>query len=285
MLFLSALFLFASCDAAFKYLSAWYALPLLIWARFFVHFVIMVACVAPWQGRELVVTRRPFLMVVRALMLVGASLFLQNAFKDLPLAETTSIFFVTPVLVALLAGPLLGERLSTITWVATFAGFAGVLLIARPGGAMHGVGVAYTLAAALCYAFYQLLTRKLSETEPVMRQLFYTALIGTAVASALLPAYWTTELPPLGHGLLILYLGISGGLGHFLFIGAFRETPASTLAPMIYFQLVWVTLLGWLVFAQFPDLWSMFGMVTIIASGLCLAFAKSLDADKAKAAV
>ncbi len=210
-------------------------------------------------------------MTVRALTLVSAGLLLQLAFRDMPLAETTAIFFVAPMLVALLAGPLLGEKLHLRTWLATVGGFAGVLLIVRPGGAMIGAGVAYTLAAALCYAFYQLLTRKLSDTEPVMRQLFYTALIGTIAMSSILPAYWTGDVPTLKQALLIVSLGFSGGIGHFLFIRAFRDTPASSLSPFLYFQLVWVTLLGWIIFNQYPDFLSTIGMLIIGASGLCLA--------------
>lgn len=284
VLFLTALFLFAAADATFKYLSSAFSVVLLIWVRYVVHFVLMLVTVVPRVGRELFVTRRPALMTLRALVLVGASLLLQNALKDLPLAETTAIFFVTPLLVALLAGPLLGEKLRPATWLATLAGFSGVLLIARPGGVMFSAGLLYTLAAALCYALYQLLTRKLSETEPVMRQLFYTALVGTLVMSALVPAYWTSVVPTAKQGLLMISLGVGAGIGHFLFIGAFRDTPASTLSPMIYCQFIWVILLGWFVFGQYPDALSTVGMLIISASGLAIALQnpnrKLLDAGE-----
>lgn len=271
ILFLTALFLFATVDATVKYLSASFTVPLLVWARFVVHFVIMLALVAPGMGREIIVTTRPWLMTFRALMLVCSSLLLQLAFRSLPLAETTAIFFITPLLVALLAGPLLGEKLAIGTWLATVVGFCGALLIARPGGALLGSGVAYTLAAALCYAFYQILTRKLSSSEPVMRQLFYTALVGSIVMSFTLPAYWTGVLPTPTQALLIVSLGLFAGTGHFLLIRAYRETPASSLSPMLYFQLIWVVLLGWLVFSQLPDLLSSVGILIIGASGLSLA--------------
>jgi drug/metabolite transporter (DMT)-like permease len=214
-------------------------------------------------------------MIFRAIMLVCSSLLIQLAFHSLPLAETTAFFFVTPLLVALLAGPLLGEKLRIRTWLATLAGFAGALLIARPGGALVGVGVAYTLGAALCYAFYQILTRKLSTTEPVMRQLFYTALVGSIVMSFALPVYWTGVVPTPLQGLLITSLGIFAGTGHFLLIRAYRETPASTLSPMLYFQLIWVILFGWLVFSQLPDPLSIVGMLIIGGSGLSLAVRRS----------
>ena len=269
-LFLIALFLFAAVDSTAKYLTAFFSVPLLVWARYFVHFVIMLLVVAPSTGREIIVTKKPWLMTLRGLSLVGSSIFIQLAFRNLPLAETTAIVFISPLLVALLAGPLLGEKLHLRNWLATLGGFSGVLLIARPGGAMSGIGVAYALAAALTYALYQILTRKLSGSEPVLRQLFYTALVGSIAMSFVLPVYWTGIVPTLNQALLIASLGLYGGTGHFLLIRAFRETPASTLSPMLYLQLVWVLLLGWIVFGQLPDLLSTVGMLIIGASGLTL---------------
>jgi drug/metabolite transporter (DMT)-like permease len=270
-LFLAALLLFAALDATAKYMNAFFAVPLLVWARYLVHFVIMLLFMAPGLGREIIATRRPWLMSFRALMLVGVTLLAQLALKTLPLAETTALVFVTPLLVALLAGPLLAEKVPPRTWLATGAGFAGVLLIARPGGAMAGPGVAYALGAALCYAIYQILTRKLATTEHPTRLLFYTALVGTASMSLALPAYWDGQMPTLTQSLLIVSLGLYGGIGHFLLIRAFREAPASTLSPLLYVQLIWATLLGWWVFAQLPDFLAIVGMLIIGASGLSLA--------------
>ncbi|MCM8598307.1 MAG: DMT family transporter [Candidatus Accumulibacter sp.] len=271
LLCLTALLLFSLLDATAKHLSVFLAVPLLVWARYLVHLLIMLATIAPSLGRELVVTRRPWLMSLRGLTLAGVTLLGQLALRVLPLAEATALFFVAPLLVALLAGPLLGERVRRRAWLATFAGFAGVLLIARPGNALTGPGVAYALAAALCYAAYQILTRKLVASESPLRLLFYTALIGTLVLSPAVPISWDGRLPTLGQGLQIVSLGVYGGLGHFLLIRAFRETPASLLSPLLYVQLVWATLLGWLVFDQLPDLVATVGMAVIAASGLSLA--------------
>ena len=271
LLFLAAIFLFAALDATAKYMNAFFAVPLLVWARYLVHFVIMMVFMAPGMGREIIVTRRPWLMSFRALMLVGITLLAQLALKTLPLAETTALIFITPLLVALLAGPLLGEQVRRRTWLATIAGFAGVLLIARPGGAMAGIGILYALGGALCYAIYQILTRKLAATEHPNRLLFYTALVGTLSMSLTLPAYWDGQIPTLPQGLLIISLGLYGGIGHFMFIRAFREAPASTLSPLLYIQLIWATLLGWLVFNQLPDFLAIIGMLIIGASGLSLA--------------
>lgn len=271
VLFLIALLLFAALDATAKYLSAVFAVPLLVWARYMVHCVFMLATVAPSLGRELVITRHPWQLTVRALLLVGVTLFGQLALKTMPLAETTALVFVTPLLVALLASPMLGERVSRHAWLATLAGFAGVLLIARPGGAMSGSGVVYALGAALCYALYQIMTRQLAASEHPLRLLFTTALGGTVAMSFALFTHWDGTLPTGTQAVLIASLGLYGGVGHFLLIRAFREAPVSTLSPLLYVQLIWATLLGILVFSHLPDTLALAGMVIIGASGLSLA--------------
>lgn len=271
VLCLSALFLFAVLDATAKHLSAFLAVPLLVWARYLVHLLIMLLTIAPLLGCSIVVTRRPWLMAVRGVTLAGVTLLAQLALKTLPLAETTALVFVAPLLVAVLAGPLLGERVRLHTWLATLGGFAGILLIARPGGNLHGVGVACALGAALFLAAYQLLTRKLAASEPPLRLLFHTALFGTLVLLPALPVYWDGRLPTLTQGLLVVSLGVYGGLGHFLLIRSLRQTPASLLSPLLYVQLVWATLLGWLVFDELPGTLALVGMLVIGASGFSLA--------------
>lgn len=273
LLFLTALLLFAVLDATAKHLTAFFAVPFMVWVRYLVHFVFMLATVAPGEKMALLTTRHPWLMILRALMLVGVTLFMQLALRTLPLAETSALVFTTPLLVALLAGPLLGEKVSGRVWIATAVGFAGALLIARPGGALAGIGVAYAAAAALCYALYQILTRKLVGSETQLRLLFYTALVGT-VSMAFAPfTHWDGRWPTLLEMALLASLGLYGGVGHFLMIRAFREAPASTLAPLLYVQLIWATLLGWLVFAHLPDRWAVLGILIVGASGLWLALA------------
>lgn len=270
LLILIATFLFAALDTCSKYLTAYFAVPLIVWARYFVHLVFMLVGIAPSMGREIVVTKHPWLMIFRGLLLVCSSLLVVFAFSVLPLAETTALVFSTPLIVALLAGPLLGEKVPLKIWLATISGFCGVLLIARPGGAVFGMGVVYALGCALCYAGYQILTRKLSVTEPAMRQLFYTALIGTIAMSFIIPTYWTGVIPTPKQALIITSLGLLGGTGHFLLIRAFRETLASTLSPLLYVQLIWAALLGWIAFGHLADLLTTIGMLIIGGSSLSL---------------
>lgn len=270
-LVIAATVLFAAHDVVSKYLIFFFAIPLLVWARYVVYVVIMVVGVAPGMGRKMIFTKRPRLMIFRAFTLVCVSVFFQFTLQALPLAEATALIFITPLLVALLAGPMLHEKVRLRTWLATAAGFCGVLLIARPGGAVNLAGVGYALATSLCYALYQILTRKLADSEPPMRQLFFTAIVGAIVMSCIVPAYWTGVLPTASQGLLIISLGLTAGIGQFLLIRAFHISDAATVSPVLYFQLVWAMLLGWTVFGQLPDLLTTTGMLVIGASCLSLA--------------
>lgn len=271
LLFMLALMLFALLDATSKHLTASFAVPLLVWARYTLHFVIMLVFVAPSMRSQLVRTDNLALQVVRALALVGTTGFAMMAFRSMPLAEATAVLFLAPLLVTLLAGPCLGERIGTGRWAAAVAGFAGVLLIARPGGALNLAGVLWALAGAACYAAYQLLTRRLSHAEHPLTLLFYTALVGTAAMSLALPWFWFEFPPSPLQWLMIASLGVYGGVGHFILIRAFRLAPASTLTPFGYTQLIWAGLLGWLVYGHIPDMPTAAGMAVIAASGLWLA--------------
>jgi drug/metabolite transporter (DMT)-like permease len=283
-LFMLALMLFALLDATSKHLTATFAVPLLVWARYALHFVIMLVFVAPSMRLQLVRTDNLALQVVRALALVGTTGFAMMAFRSMPLAEATAVLFLSPLLVTLLAGPFLGERIGAGRWAAVVVGFAGVILIARPGGALTLAGVLWALAGAACYAAYQLLTRRLSHAEHPLTLLFYTALVGTAVMSLALPWFWFEFSPSPLQWLQIASLGFYGGVGHFILIRAFRLAPASTLTPFGYTQLIWAGLLGWLVFGHIPDAVSTAGMTVIAAAGLWLVFGERRRPAQADAA-
>ncbi|MDT3735231.1 MAG: DMT family transporter [Denitratisoma sp.] len=284
LLFMLALMLFALLDATSKHLTAAFAVPLLVWARYTLHFAIMLVFVAPSMRLRLVRTDNLALQVVRALALVGTTGFAMMAFRSMPLAEATAVLFLSPLLVTLLAGPFLGERIGAGRWAAVVVGFAGVILIARPGGALTMAGVLWALAGAACYAAYQLLTRRLSHAEHPLTLLFYTALVGTAVMSLALPWFWFEFSPSPQQWLQIASLGFYGGVGHFILIRAFRLAPASTLTPFGYTQLIWAGLLGWLVFGHIPDALSAAGMAVIAASGLWLALGERRRPAQADAA-
>jgi drug/metabolite transporter (DMT)-like permease len=273
-LFLAALLLFSGLDATAKHLSQTFTVPMLVWARYTVHCLVMVVFLAPGMGMRLLATRRPLVQVVRGLMLVATTAFCMAAFQRMPLAETTALVFITPLVVTLLAVPLLKEQVPPARWIAVATGFAGALLVARPGGALSGIGVLFALLAALAYGIYQILTRQIAGREHPVVMLFYTALIGMLLMTLGLPWFWSGPMPDLPQALLIASLGLYGGTGHFLLIRAFRMAPASLLSPFLYVQLVWATLLGWLVFGHVPDVLALAGMAVIGGSGLWIALAE-----------
>lgn len=271
-LLLASLFFFAALDANAKYLAQRYPVLFLVWARYLVHCVVMLVILGPRHGWRLVATRNLGKQVLRGTMLVGCTAAGISALARMPLAETTAIAFTAPLIVALLAGPWLGEKLTSGRWAAVGIGFLGVLLIARPGGDVTLPGIGFALLAATCYAAYQILTRQLAASESTVTLVFYTALTGTAALSPFVPWFWSTlsAVPPV-ESALIVGLGILGGSGHFLLTRAFRHGPASLLSPFIYVQLVWAGLLGALLFDQWPDGLSLAGMGIVVACGLALA--------------
>jgi drug/metabolite transporter (DMT)-like permease len=281
-LLVNALFFFAALDATAKYLTQTFSVPMLVWARYVTHCLLMVIFLGPRMGRRLVATGRPRRQIVRAVLLLGCTGFGISALSRMPLAETTATAFTAPLMVALLAGPWLKEKLSGYQWLAVLAGFGGVLLIARPGGAVTVDGILFALLAAACYAVYQILTRQLAVTESSVVMLFYTALVGSVLMTLFLPLYWGGPLPSAGEAAMICSLGIFGGSGHFLLIRAFRHAPASTLSPFIYIQLVWAVLLGAFVFSQWPDGFALLGSGIIVASGLYLGFSARYNARPSK---
>ena len=264
------LLLFACMDATTKYLTAHHNVPFVVAMRYIIQCSIMFVILAPRHSKHLIHTQRTGLVVVRSLALCCASLFVGLALQRMPVAETTAITFLAPMFVVLLS-PLLGEKISVIGWVAAIMGFTGVLFIARPGNGLDMAGIIFALLAVCANTVYQMLSRVLASTEKAITLLFYTAIIGSICFGLVMPWYWENKMPSNLDIVLFLVVGISGGLGHYLFTLAYRYAPASSLSPMLYLQLLWAGLLGWLIFDTTPDGLSILGMIIIAASGLMIA--------------
>ena len=270
-LFMAGLVLFACMDTTIKYLTASYPVPLIAAVRYAVNLVLMTALLAPFHGREIARTKRTGLVIVRACVLALGTLAASFALQRMPVAETISIIFVAPIVVILASGPLLGERVSRSGYLAAATGFAGILLIARPGSGLDPVGVACALVAMATTSAYQLLSRVLTASESTTALLFYSALVGTILYGIAAPWFVGGPQPGLFDTMLLISVGAYGGLGHFLFTAAYRHAPASILAPANYAQLLWSALLGWLVFSHVPDQWALTGMAVIAGSGIIAA--------------
>ncbi len=261
---------FAVLESTAKYLTGFYPVPQVVWARYTVHMLLMLVLLGPRMRLGLVRTDNPLSQLLRASLLLGSTLCNFAALSFLPMAEVKAISFVSPLLVALFAVWLLKESLTRDRWLAIFAGFAGTLFIVRPGSAMLSPATVLALGSALCYSLYQIMTRRLSDDENPLVTLFYTSLVGFVAMSLFAPLIARPVAAT--HVPLFLLLGCMGALGHYLLIRALELQPASTLSPFGYTQLLWVALLGYLVFGDVPDLHAVLGMLIIVCSGLYVAW-------------
>ncbi|MNQ67857.1 EamA-like transporter family protein [compost metagenome] len=190
--------------------------------------------------------------------------------RYIPLAEATAVNFLAPLLVTALSVPLLGERVTRHQWLAVLAGFVGVLIVVRPGGALFTPAILLPLSSALCFGFYQLLTRKLSSVDSPTTSNFLTGILNSLIMTALLPFFWTT--PTWTHALLMVGVGTCGMLGHMLLTQAFRYAAPAMLAPFSYGQILFALMFGYLVFDHTPDIYGIVGITVICLSGLAVAW-------------
>lgn len=261
-----AVLCFASMDCMAKLIVRSYPMPLCIWARYVVHLVVMVLFLGPRMGLDLVRTHRPGAQLLRGLVLLLSTACFYAALQRMSLGEAAAITFVAPLLVVALSGPLLGERATRTQWLDVVAGFIGVLIVIRPRPGHVGAAVLFPLAAAACYSLYQVITRRISARESPVTMLFYTALVGVGGTTVLLPFVW--QMPTPAQAGVLTVMGLLGGTGHFLLIKGVSHAPPSKLAPIIYTQLVWATLYGFVVFNEHPDAVSMLGIAIIVGAGL-----------------
>lgn len=262
---------FASHDTISKYLLTSYDVPLVSAIRYIVQTLLMLAVLGPHQGHALVQTRRTGLVVVRSLCLVAATLLFGLALQVMPIAETTAIIYLAPILVVLLSRPLLGEVIGPLGWASAIGGFVGILLIVRPGSGLDPMGLIYALSNTIVMAGYYVLSRALAKSERTITLLFYSGLVGSICFGLATPWFWFGTMPSYVDLALFLSLGILAGVGHFCFTLANRFTQASLIAPITYAHLIWAGLLGWLVFGQLPDGTALSGMAIIVLAGFTTA--------------
>ena len=265
-----AVVFFSVCDLLAKYLTRSYPIALIVWARFTFHLLLIVLALGPRYGLALVRTKRLGTQLIRGLLLVMGSVFFVSALKFMPLAEATAIAYLAPVLVTILSVIFLKEKVELSRWIAVFCGFIGVLTIIRPGSSIFNWAALLPVANAMSFAAYQIFTRKLAGLESAYTSIFYAGLVGSVLSLLTLPGVWTTP-DSLSHAAAFVGVGVLGGFGHLILIKAYEHAPASRLAPFSYSQLIWVALIGFVVFGEFPDQWSLLGIAILIASGIYIA--------------
>lgn len=267
-LVLTSCLLFACLDASAKYLVVGGMSPyFVVWVRFAVHLVLAFILLRGWSNKRLFSYDSLPKQIFRGCCLFGSTIFNFLALKTLPLADAVTIYFFAPMVITALAGPLLGEWAGWRRWLAIGVGFIGVLVVTRPGMGHIGIGHIYAFLSVLSYCFYVIMTRSMSQTETSESLIFYSALTPVVLFSPSIPL--AASMPPdLISWILLIGLGIFGGAGHWLVIQAYKRAPVSALAPYPYSQIVYAVALGYFVFGDVPDRYTIVGAAIIIASGL-----------------
>lgn len=263
-----------SClDASGKWvMEAGVPLWLLCWVRYLVHLLLVLALVLPRRGLGVLRSVRPREQLLRGGSMLLATMAFFTTLSYMPQAEATAINFLAPLLVLALAPWVLKEPPRISRWVAAAIAFGGVLIIVRPGGGLHPLGVMFGLLTACCFAAQFIATRRVARDDPYT-SLIWSGAVGTVCLTLALPVILPPALPVLAelsavNWLLLISTGVSGALGHLLQIGAYRNAPASTLAPFVYLQIVSATAVGWMYWGHFPDSLTWLGIAIICTSGI-----------------
>ena len=259
--------LFPMMNGAAKILGADYSSLQVSWARAFGHVVFMLAAFLPRHGLALLRTRRPGLQFARSATLFCSNLSFFFAIASIPIAKAAAISMTAPLIVALLAWPMLGERTTLPRVVALGIGFAGVLTVIRPGTAVFHWASLFVLASASSYGLYQILTRIIAAADPPETSTIYSSAVGAFGILAALPFVWETPRT-LFDTALFCSLGVLGALGHYCVARTLGYAPASVVSPFQYFQLLGSVAVGWPVFGDLPDALTWVGAAVVVLSGL-----------------
>jgi drug/metabolite transporter (DMT)-like permease len=270
-LMFAALFCFACLDTSGKWLSRQIPVWEVVWARYMGATIFVLLFVNPATTPRMLSTSRPGLQFVRALLLFGATVLNLFALQWLQLAQTVSIAFAGPLLIALFAGPMLGEWVGPRRLAAIIVGFIGVIVVTRPSLAGIHPAMLLSFGCTLCNAFYSIFTRVLAATDSSRTTTFFSAVSGAVILTPALPFFWSTP-QDWRVWLFLVLIGAFGALGHWFLILAHGRAPAALLAPFGYTQIVWMIAFGYLVFGDLPDVWTLAGAGIVIASGLYLLY-------------
>ena len=261
-------FIFALQDAFSRMLGAEYPPVLVVMLRYWVFALFVIAMVSRQPGglRRAIRTKRPKTQILRGAILVVETTLMVEAFVRLGLVGTHAIFTAYPLLVAALSGPILGEKVGWRRWTAIGVGFIGILIILQPGSTELNLGTALAFASALMFALYGLLTRHVSRDDPAVVSFFWTGIAGAATVTVLGIGQWEWLAP--ADWIWMAILCVCGLLSHYLLIRAYELAEASALQPFAYTQLVWVSLIGVLVFGEALHMNVVIGAAIVVAAGL-----------------
>lgn len=260
--------IFALQDAFSRTLGAEYPPVLVVMIRYWVFAVFVIAMVSRQPGglKRAIRTSRPRTQILRGAILVVETVLMVEAFVRLGLVGTHAIFTAYPLLVAALSGPVLGERVGWRRWTAIGVGFIGILIILKPGGSVLNLGSVLAFVSALLFALYGLLTRHVSRDDPAQVSFFWTGIAGAVTITVLGIGQWEWLAP--ADWIWMALLCVCGIASHWLLIRAYELAEASALQPFAYTQLVWVSVIGVLVFGEVLHMNVVIGAAIVVAAGL-----------------
>ncbi len=263
---LGAMFCFAAMDGISKVLAGSLSIPQILWVRY-ILFTLLAVFVLRHKGLDQVWrSKQPWLQLARALLIVVENGIFVLAFTYLPLADVHALAAASPLIVIALSMPLLGERVGWRRWLAVVAGFLGVLLIVRPGFQEIGTPILIALLGAVLWGIYQILVRMCARTDESDTTWLWSAVVGLGATSLVGPFMWTN--PDAKGWAMLVAIALMGAGAHLALIRALSLTEASVLQPYGYTMFLWAILIGWLVFGDLPDRWTLAGGAIILASGL-----------------
>ena len=260
------MFLFSAVDTHAKFLTDSFHPVQIAWSRQ-LGLLIGVVFLLLYRGRNILHTDHPYLQIARGALAAGSATIFIVAVAYVPLADAVAISFVAPFMVTLLGAFVLGETVGIRRWIAVSIGFLATLIVIRPGMGVIHPAAALVLVAALMFAMRQILSRKLSGTDPTVTTVAYTALTASALLSLPLPLVWRT--PEFGIEVLLLAsMAVIAAVAEVMVIRSLEIAQAVVLAPVHYSLLIWGTFYGWVVFNQLPDFWTWVGALIIVATGI-----------------
>lgn len=275
-----AMLCFTGLDTSSKWLGLRLPLLEIVWARYAGATLIALAAARPWTGWRALSSRRPALQALRSALLLLASACVVAALRSLQLAESATISFLTPIFVALAAGPLLGERVGRERMIVIMVGFVGVVIAVQPGAGLFQPAVLLAVAGVASNAGYVLVTRKLAGVDPPLTTLVWSQVPGFALTTPFVPWIWRAP-PSAGVWLVLGGLGAFAAAGHALLIVAHRYAPAPALTPFTYTQLLWMIVAGFVVFGDVPPPMTLVGAALVVACGAWLALRERRSHGKA----
>jgi drug/metabolite transporter (DMT)-like permease len=264
---LVAMFTFAAMDGVSKMLAQQLSIPQILWVRY-IFFTAFVAAMLrrPGLGPTLRSSRQPWLQIGRALLIIIENGVFVLGFTLMPLADMHAIAAASPLIVVALSVPLLGEKVGPRRWLAVVAGFLGVLLIVRPGFQTLDWRFGVALTGAMMWGLYQILVRMCARTDSSDTTWAWTAIVGLVASSTVGPFVWVW--PDAQGWMLLLAIAVLGSLAHWALIKALGYDEAGALQPYSYTMFLWAAVVGFFVFGDIPDNWTIAGALVIIASGL-----------------